>query len=282
MLYHMLTGKKPFDAEDPTSTLTLVLTEDPERPRSLNSKIPEGLEIVIQKAMAKEVADRYPNMMELDAALAPFDGGPVIVQGTGQHTLVRREGGNVALAPDTLPSDPNARTMMASLSGTGSVPTMVHASGAKYARPTIVLSTISLVVILLSATFDAIVGAVRFFRGSDKLTTFELALIGTGVAAALATPIVLFIRQVARVWKNSVKTLDLATDMRRGLMGGLVTYGVVSLGLRLASVGVDAQWVGYRNNGLLDAGLVLGAAIMSGLLGGFGPLVRALRRRKDR
>jgi serine/threonine-protein kinase len=283
MLYHALTGKKPFDSEDPTSTLTLVLTEDPERPRSLNDKIPEELELVIQKAMAKDPRDRFASMAELDAALAPFDGGPIALGGAGAHTMVRRDGGNVAVAPVALASDPNARTMVASQSGSTSLPTVIGGSGeAKYARPTIVLSTIALVIIVLSATFDAIVGAVRFFRGTDRLTSFELMLIGAGVAAALATPIVLFLRQVARVWKNSLKTLELAIDMRRALVGGLVTYGVASLGLRIASVSVDAQWVGYKNNGLLDAGLVLAAALVSVALGGFGPLVRAIRRHKQR
>jgi serine/threonine-protein kinase len=282
MLYHALTGKKPFDSEDPTSTLTLVLTEDPERPRSLNDKIPEGLELVIQKAMAKDPRDRYANMLELDAALIPFDSGPVPSDATGQ-TLVRRDGGNIALAPNAAPSDPNARTMMASqITGSQSLPhTVISTAGdAKLARPTIVFSTLMLVIIILAASFDAIVGAVRFFRGEDKLSTFELALIGAGVVAALATPIILFIRQVSRVWKNSVRTLELATDMRRALVGGLVAYGVAALALRIASIGLDAQWVGYRNNGLLDAGLVLGSALISVFFGGAGPIARALRRRK--
>ena len=67
------TGNKPFETDDPASTLSLVLTEEPERPRKLNPEIPESLELVIQKAMAKDASDRYQTMEELDQALQPFD-----------------------------------------------------------------------------------------------------------------------------------------------------------------------------------------------------------------
>src|SRR5437868_4670766 len=40
ILYRSLTGKKPFDSDDPSATLTLVLTEDPERPRAVEPSIP--------------------------------------------------------------------------------------------------------------------------------------------------------------------------------------------------------------------------------------------------
>lgn len=73
ILYQAVTGKLPFDRDDPMATVAAVLTEEPPRPRSLAPEIPEGLEIVIQRAMAKDAEARLSTMRELDAALAPYD-----------------------------------------------------------------------------------------------------------------------------------------------------------------------------------------------------------------
>src|SRR5262249_51911727 len=69
-LYFMVTGRRPFDSDDPASTLSMVLTQDPVRPRELDARIPENLELVIQRAMAKDPGERYASMIELDRALS--------------------------------------------------------------------------------------------------------------------------------------------------------------------------------------------------------------------
>src|SRR6202012_243669 len=50
------------------------LTEDPVRPREIDQRIPEGLELVIQRAMAKDANDRFSSMQELEAALLAREG----------------------------------------------------------------------------------------------------------------------------------------------------------------------------------------------------------------
>ena len=94
ILYRALTGKKPFDSDDPSATLTQVLTEDPERPRSIDPTIPQALELVIQRAMEKKPEDRYQSMAELEADLLPFDPDPttVISESSGDPTLISPAG----------------------------------------------------------------------------------------------------------------------------------------------------------------------------------------------
>src|SRR5262249_52691191 len=75
ILYCAVTGQRPFDRGDPTATLTAVLTQDPPRPRSIEPSVPEPLEVIIQRAMAKMPSDRHQSMAELDAELAPYDLG---------------------------------------------------------------------------------------------------------------------------------------------------------------------------------------------------------------
>ena len=59
VLYEMCTGKLPFDAETPVSVALKHLQEQPEEPKSKNPEIPEALNLIILKAMQKEVVSRY-------------------------------------------------------------------------------------------------------------------------------------------------------------------------------------------------------------------------------
>ena len=73
VLYNLLTGVRPFDAEDPTRTLILLLTEELAPARSINPAIPPALEAVMRRCLAKNRAERFSTMEELESALAPFD-----------------------------------------------------------------------------------------------------------------------------------------------------------------------------------------------------------------
>lgn len=70
--YRCVTGRAPFDIEDSAAALHAVLTSEPPRPRALAPELPVAFEMVLQKAMAREPAERYATLEELDAALAGF------------------------------------------------------------------------------------------------------------------------------------------------------------------------------------------------------------------
>jgi serine/threonine protein kinase len=69
ILYEMLTGELPFDAENPLDIAMLHMTEPPRPPRELRPDISPEVEAVILKALAKEPEQRYQNGAELDDAL---------------------------------------------------------------------------------------------------------------------------------------------------------------------------------------------------------------------
>ena len=72
--YRCVTGRSPYDSEDAAAALHGVLTAEPPRPRTLAPDLPVAFEMVLQKAMARDPADRYATLAELDAALAGFTG----------------------------------------------------------------------------------------------------------------------------------------------------------------------------------------------------------------
>jgi serine/threonine protein kinase len=69
ILYTVLTGRPPFDEETPQGTILALLNSEPPRPRTVLSSIPPHLELVIERAMAKNPDDRYPDMLAFEQAL---------------------------------------------------------------------------------------------------------------------------------------------------------------------------------------------------------------------
>lgn len=68
VLYEMATGRVPFEGESPTAVMMKHLTEPPPLPRQFNPNLPQAVEAVILKALAKNLADRYSSAGELAAA----------------------------------------------------------------------------------------------------------------------------------------------------------------------------------------------------------------------
>jgi serine/threonine-protein kinase len=65
ILYHMLTGRPPFQAASPVDTLLLVLEQDPPPPRLLNPKADRDLEMIALHCLQKPPELRYPTAAAL-------------------------------------------------------------------------------------------------------------------------------------------------------------------------------------------------------------------------
>jgi eukaryotic-like serine/threonine-protein kinase len=68
ILYQMLTGRVPFTAESPVAVSLKHIQTKPTSPREINSAIPESVEAVILKALAKDPEERYQEAQSLSAA----------------------------------------------------------------------------------------------------------------------------------------------------------------------------------------------------------------------
>jgi serine/threonine protein kinase len=69
VLFEMLTGQVPYDAETPMAVVLKHITEPLPMPRSLDPTIPESVESAILTALAKHPDDRYPTAGDMAAAL---------------------------------------------------------------------------------------------------------------------------------------------------------------------------------------------------------------------
>ena len=78
MLYEMLTGRLPFEADNAVSVAIMQMQSEPKPPRSLNPEIPEGLEEITMKAMQKDPAKRYQSAAEMLYDIDEFKRNPSI------------------------------------------------------------------------------------------------------------------------------------------------------------------------------------------------------------
>ena len=67
VLFEMLTGRVPFDADTPMAVLTKHVYEPPPPPRSLNPNLPVELEALLLRALAKAPEQRYQSAAEMAA-----------------------------------------------------------------------------------------------------------------------------------------------------------------------------------------------------------------------
>ncbi len=262
ILYRALTGRKPFDADDASVTLTRVLTEEPDRPRSIDPTIPQALELVIQRAMAKEPKDRPTTMADLEADLLPFDTEVAHPQAVGSVRNLAASGA------DTDPVEGSAKTVLIGArqaQQSGSKPTLHRATrDARLARPMIALLTIVAYLWVLAGLIDALAGIVRLSRGSGNVTKPEAVLITIGSFAATLTPLILWVRMLARGWNNSVRALELSEGMRRVTMVSVCASGIGALAIRLIEIVFRGQ--PYEVSWAAWSLVLFGTSIFGGLV----------------
>jgi hypothetical protein len=70
VLYEMVTGRTPFQAETPIALIHMHLSDPLPPPRSLRPDLPEGLEKAMLKALSRDPKDRWPSCAALAGAIS--------------------------------------------------------------------------------------------------------------------------------------------------------------------------------------------------------------------
>ena len=106
ILYQLVTGVLPFDAETVPHLCALIMTEPARTLRDVSAGLPDGLQSIVDRCLDKDMSRRFQNVAELAAALEPF--APVSARGaTGRISAVL----NVVPAGPAQPSAPMAATV---------------------------------------------------------------------------------------------------------------------------------------------------------------------------
>lgn len=94
VLYEMLTGKIPFDAESPVTVALKHIHDEADPPRQINDKIPPALEAIIYQAMEKLPARRFQSAEQLRNSLINMGGGY-----SGYKAGNPRKGDTIVMSP---------------------------------------------------------------------------------------------------------------------------------------------------------------------------------------
>ncbi len=81
MLYEMVTGKKPYDADTPVAIALKHMNDDCVPPREIMPSVPEALEEIIYHAMEKDPARRYQSAAQMINDIDTFKLDPTVVFG---------------------------------------------------------------------------------------------------------------------------------------------------------------------------------------------------------
>jgi serine/threonine protein kinase len=246
ILYEMVTGKRPFEGDDAMSTLASVLSDEPARPCTLDASLPPALEMVIQKAMAKNPAERFASMRELDDELAAFDDIAPLPRPSLAPTLTA--------APKSLPY-----TVFGGVRG-GDV------RQPQRARASILVLSLLGAVCALGGLVDAATSAIRWIHATSVLSSTEIVLALLGSLCLLIAPGLAWSRfLVERVWPSTPRAMGVRSRLKRVLVASLITYGVASLAIRVLEgvIRADASGVDWPGWAVLSfaAAVVAGAGI---------------------
>ncbi|MFQ9675042.1 MAG: Stk1 family PASTA domain-containing Ser/Thr kinase, partial [Clostridium paraputrificum] len=94
VLYEMVTGKVPFEADSPVTIALKHIQEEVVPPKQINSKIPESLNKLIIKAMEKDPGMRYQNARDIINDLQKIKEDPnavidnVVENEENEHTII--------------------------------------------------------------------------------------------------------------------------------------------------------------------------------------------------
>ncbi|MEM9693883.1 MAG: serine/threonine-protein kinase, partial [Myxococcota bacterium] len=199
VLYFLLTAHPPFERDNLQQTLIAVMGEEPVRPRHHQAAISTGLEMVVQRAMAKEPKDRFQSMEEMAEALLP-------------HTESAR-------------TQPSVRPPAITLS---------DAQPPLASRRLLVFYLVVWSILAMTAVATLLVGVIHATGGDASVSNRELVLILLALTGTAFTPGFLWLRRLrGLIWNNSIRVQKLQQELRGDILSALFGYGVAALLVRL-------------------------------------------------
>ena len=178
VLYELVVGRAPFSGDTPVAIAYKHVHESPIPPRHLDREIPQALEAIILKCLAKNPANRYPSAEDLRADLRRF-----------------REGSRILAEPVMAPPvDPGATGVVAA---TTAVPATDETAYSRYddeeddepRRSGVFLAALIVLLVLLAGMLFLLARALGLGEDEDPtLPQVEVPnVVGRPIAEATAT-----------------------------------------------------------------------------------------------
>src|SRR3989449_7307237 len=106
VLYELLTGTVPFTGDTPVEIAMKHLSEVPVPPSELRDDVPDDLDLVVLRALAKDPEDRYQTAEEMNADLARIQRGLSVSSETTDAATTVLAGAGISGAPTIIAPRP--------------------------------------------------------------------------------------------------------------------------------------------------------------------------------
>jgi serine/threonine protein kinase len=195
MLYQLVTGRLPYEADTPLAVVIKHINEALPMPRQANPEVPESVERVILKAMAKNPDDRYQHVGEMLNDLKRATG--MTLDETPTDTMRSRAlpAGATAVGTGAItPFPTTARAAPSTVVGKPSTPTVVTPPSAPAvpvapARRAGLSAWVIVLIVLAVLSVGAIgVAAVSFMNQQNQARASSGTATAQALAAANQTP----------------------------------------------------------------------------------------------
>ena len=194
VLYHVVTGVKPFDGDTLHAVLFKVVQEEPPLPSSIVPSIPTALDGIVRRAMAKDPADRFQSALDLATMLtslrAQMRGLPANETQTLSTTLAHRvasRGAAAARDAAARTNAPNVGATEARVSSTGAVPAALASPEKPKSRTSALVGGVAAVVVI-GATSVFLINKPTT-AGTAEATVPSMQVASGGVANTSSTPV---------------------------------------------------------------------------------------------
>ncbi|MCA9936423.1 MAG: protein kinase, partial [Anaerolineales bacterium] len=179
LLFQMVTGRLPFDADTPLAIVMQHVNDPVPIPATFNPDVPLGLQDVVLKALAKNPDDRYQSAGELVAALQYAD---LTGEGGGTAVPIFEPGAHRTAVMGTAVSNAAIDTKSGQISVTvpGDTAVAIPTEEAAKKRPYWLYGLVGIIIIAAIAA-----GVFGLFSGDDTTETTPIAAVSS---AATTTP----------------------------------------------------------------------------------------------
>jgi len=110
ILFELITGALPFEADTAISVAIKHIESEPKTPRSINPAIPLGLEQITLRAMAKDPKDRYQSAADMLQDLKTFSLDPTVTFGHYAKAHAKQARSSAQNAPQTAKTSGKKKT----------------------------------------------------------------------------------------------------------------------------------------------------------------------------
>jgi serine/threonine protein kinase len=177
ILYELLTGTVPFQADTITQLCAMILQQPPPPLRNLRPDAPEGLQDIIRRCLAKDRNQRYQNVAEFASALGPYAPrrARISIERVGRVIDSAGLGSSRPQLEDLMPPSSEARTAATGAAWSGTVTKRSHGA------------VIAIVAVVLLGMGGAAAAAVMLLR-SPKAEAESVAPPSPAAPAAPTAP----------------------------------------------------------------------------------------------